>query len=97
MKASLTEKLCCPIDKGDLDIRIFTQREGEEIEILEALMTCTTCGRYYPVIYGIPVMTPDAYRERVLEEPLLRRWGLTLAEASFGPFILEASKDTPEP
>ncbi|MEX2403574.1 MAG: Trm112 family protein, partial [Balneolales bacterium] len=56
MKASLLEKLCCPIDKHDLNIKIFTKHE--EGEIHEALMTCPKCKRYYPVIYGIPIMTP---------------------------------------
>jgi len=86
MRASLINKLCCPIDKGELDIRIFVQREGEEeheeTEILEALFTCRECNRYYPVIYGIPIMTPDEYRDKSLEEPVMRRWGLDLPESA---------------
>ena len=38
-------------------------------------MTCPKCKRYYPVIYGIPIMTPDEFREKALEEPLLKKWG----------------------
>lgn len=86
MKASLVDKLCCPIDKADLDIRIFVQREqeGSENEIIEALLTCRECNRYYPVIYGIPIMTPDEYRDKSLEEPVMKRWGLDLPEAGAG-------------
>lgn len=84
MKESLVNKLCCPIDKNRLEIRVFTRLEQEEgeVEIVEALMTCEECGRYYPVIYGIPVMTPDEFREKALEEPLLRRWGVALEAKS---------------
>lgn len=86
MTTSLLKKLCCPIDKHDLQIQIFRQQEDE---ILEALMTCPECGRYYPVVYGIPVMTPDEYREKTLEEPILKRWGLQLSRQEDGAFLLE--------
>jgi|GEM_PF-243287 len=87
MKSSLVNKLCCPIDKHDLEIRVFAKHENGEI--LEALLTCNECNRYYPVIYGIPVMTPDEYREKSLEQPILQRWGLRLQEHKRGQFLLE--------
>ncbi|MEX0928619.1 MAG: Trm112 family protein [Balneolales bacterium] len=76
MKQSLLNKLCCPVDKGDLEVKIFVRHM--EDEIIEALMTCPECKRYYPVIYGIPIMTPDEFREKALEEPILKKWGLSL-------------------
>ena len=78
MTQSLLEKLCCPIDKHDLEVNIFT--EDEEGEIHEALMSCPDCKRYYPVIYGIPILIPDEYRDDSLEKPLLRKWGFELQE-----------------
>jgi hypothetical protein len=30
--------------------------------------------RIYPVVKGIPIMSPDEYREFKLEQPLLKRW-----------------------
>jgi len=80
MTEQLLEKLCCPIDKHDLDINIFT--EGEDGEILEALMTCPECHRYFPVIYGIPILIPDEYRDKSLEEPMLKEWGFSLVEGN---------------
>lgn len=82
MKLSLVKKLCCPVDQGDLDVKIITQRthDEDEAEILEALLICKTCRRYFPVIYGIPIMTPDEYRDHTLEKPLLKRWGVRLQE-----------------
>ena len=78
MTKSLLQKLCCPIDKHDLGINIF--HENEEGEIIEALMTCPNCNRYFPVVYGIPIMIPDEYRDESLEKPMLKKWGFELKE-----------------
>jgi uncharacterized protein YbaR (Trm112 family) len=74
MTDSLLNKLCCPIDKQDLTLQIFLKKEDGSI--VEGLLTCSHCGRYYPIVYGIPIMTPDEYREKALEEPILKKWGL---------------------
>ncbi len=87
MKASLLNKLCCPVDKKDLEIKVFATYE--EDEIIEALMTCPECKRYYPVIYGIPIMTPDEFREKSLEEPTLRKWGYRLKESNSDVLLLK--------
>ncbi|WP_421893830.1 Trm112 family protein [Marinoscillum sp.] len=79
MKKSFFKKLCCPFDKSDLEISVI--READQ-EILEGLMTCTTCARYYPIIHGIPIMSPDEYRQPALEAPILQRWGLEIGEVT---------------
>ncbi|WKK76722.1 Trm112 family protein [Marivirga salinae] len=75
MQSRLLKKMCCPFDKGDLNISIFKQ---EEEEIIEGLLTCSACQRYFPIIYGIPIMTPDEYRQKSLEAPVMKKWGLEL-------------------
>ena len=77
MRTELLKKLCCPFDKSDLMIEVIKEHEGE---IYEGILTCPCCNRYYPIIYGIPIMTPDEYRERSLELPLLKKWGLAINE-----------------
>ena len=72
MKKTLINKLCCPFDKEELELKIFGQDTDENI--LEGLLTCTHCKRYYPIAYGVPIMTPDEYRQAPLETPLLQRW-----------------------
>lgn len=67
------------MDKHELKITIFT--ETKDGQILEALMSCPRCSRYFPVIYGIPILLPDEYRDKTLEEPLLKKWGFTLRES----------------
>ncbi len=79
MTKELLEKLCCPIDKHDLEVNVFN--EAEDGEILEGLLSCPECTRYFPVIYGIPILIPDEYRDESLEEPLLKKWGFELTES----------------
>lgn len=91
MTESFAEKLCCPIDKHDLNIRVFVKHENGEI--IEALLSCPECSRYYPVIYGIPIMTPDEYRDKSIEAPTLKKWGLSLETTKNNQFLLEENKD----
>lgn len=87
MKLEFFKKLCCPIDKSDLSLSVFVK--DPEGAVIEGLMSCPACKRYYPIVYGIPIMTPDEYREKALEEPILQKWGLKAAEQS-PAFLLEA-------
>ena len=80
MRNSLLNKLCCPQDKSDLNLQVFVKLEDGAVQ--EGILSCPHCGRYYPIIYGIPIMTPDEYREKALEEPLLKKWGLSLEVTS---------------
>jgi len=86
MNRKLLDRLCCPFDKSDLRVQIF--HETNDHEIIEGLLSCPSCERYFPIIYGIPIMTPDQYREKSLELPSLKRWGLEL-DAESGSFRLE--------
>ncbi|MBF8964180.1 hypothetical protein I0P70_13070 [Pontibacter sp. FD36] len=88
MRLSFLDKLCCPVDKHELTLQIFAQQENGDIT--EGLLTCPTCKRYYPIVYGLPIMTPDEYREKALEEPILKKWGLSLDETEKQTFLLKA-------
>lgn len=94
MNKSLAKKLCCPMDKHDLDIDIFT--ETDENEILEAIMNCPQCNRQFPVIYGIPILIPDEYRDKSLEEPILNKWEQLLDEEHTAYSNLQSPTDTTE-
>jgi len=87
MQKKLLEKLCCPFDKSDLQLTIILE-EGDEI--IEGLLTCPECNRYYPIVYGIPIMTPDEYRQKQLEIPILERWGLKMMDDEQS-FVLDTS------
>lgn len=72
MKKSFAEKLVCPMDKQELNLQIFAT--DTEHNIIEGIFTCKYCKRYYPVVYGLPIMSPDEYRQFQLELPLVERW-----------------------
>ncbi|MEQ8470317.1 MAG: hypothetical protein RIC35_03990 [Marinoscillum sp.] len=86
MRKSLLEKMCCPFDKHDLKVSVFTEEHGV---IHEGIILCSHCQRYYPIIYSIPIMTPDEYRQMGLEAPILEQWGLSIDAQSPDRFKLE--------
>lgn len=87
MKTATIKKLCCPFDHADLQLTtIATNPEGD---VLEGFLHCATCTRLYPIIKGIPIMSPDEYREFSLEQPLLERWEKHLGGKTFQNFRLE--------
>lgn len=72
MRIETIKKLCCPFDKSDLTLRIIT--EDKEDNILEGILSCAACNRVYPIVSGIPIMSPDEYRDFKLEQPMLEKW-----------------------
>jgi len=72
MKKDFIYKLCCPFDKQELDLQIITEDLNDEVR--EGILICNHCKHYYPIIHGIPIMSPDEYRETDLELPVMKRW-----------------------
>ncbi|MCK4497607.1 Trm112 family protein [Candidatus Bathyarchaeota archaeon] len=71
MKKKLMDILACPIDKHyPLELHVF---EGKR-EIVEGLIVCPRCLRWYPIRDEIPEMLPDALRKEKDELPFLRKW-----------------------
>lgn len=87
MRLKTIEKLCCPFDHGDLSLKII--RQDLQDNVLEGLLTCKICKRYYPIIKGVPIMNPDEYRERNLETPVLKRWEKENPALKINEFLLE--------
>lgn len=72
MRIETIKKLCCSFDKADLQLSIIAKDVQENI--IEGILFCKECKRVYPIVSGIPIMSPDEYREFKLEQPLLARW-----------------------
>jgi uncharacterized protein YbaR (Trm112 family) len=71
VKRRLLEILACPIDKHyPLDLLVFEEKD----EITEGLITCSECGRWYPIMDEIPQMLPDDLREAREDLEWLKRW-----------------------
>ena len=60
MKESLMEIICCPVDKGTLELTIDEQ---EDEEIISGELRCVECGEVYPIEDGIPNLLPPDMRD----------------------------------
>jgi uncharacterized protein YbaR (Trm112 family) len=72
MKLETIKKLCCPFDKSDLILKPIAGDERNNI--FEGILICSECNRIYPIVSGIPIMSPDEYRDFKLEQPMLENW-----------------------
>ena len=63
--------LACPICKHyPLDLQVFEEKE----DIVEGLIICTSCKRWYPIIDEIPHMLPDELRDGKDDLPFIKKW-----------------------
>jgi uncharacterized protein YbaR (Trm112 family) len=83
------EILACPIDKHHpLDLHVF----DEENEVVEGIIVCAECNRFYPIIDEIPHMLPDNLRSKDEDLKFLKKWIEKLPEkvkTQGKPFNLE--------
>lgn len=71
MKRKLMEILACPIDKHHpLELYVFQEEE----EIVEGLIVCPKCLRWYPIRDEIPEMLPDELRREKDDLSFLKKW-----------------------
>ena len=76
--------LACPICKDyPLDLQVF--EEGREI--VEGLIVCKKCYRWYPIVDEIPIMLPDWLRDGKDDLPFLKKW-----KEKFPKEVLEKGK-----
>lgn len=84
MKRRLMEILACPICKHHpLDLHVYEEKD----EIVEGLIVCSECNRWYPIRDEIPEMLPDELRKSHEDLPFLKKW-----KEKVPPKILEEGK-----
>jgi len=70
--------LACPIDKH-YPLELFElQTEGDLI--VDGVLVCSECNRYYPIIDEIPVMLPDDLRNKTEDLDFLTKYKDKLPE-----------------
>lgn len=94
MNIETINKLCCPFDRADLALTAIRTTVDGAIE--EGYLVCGQCNRLYPIVRGIPIMSPDEYREFELEKPLIDRWKKHLQGKTIDNFRLVAADDSDE-
>ena len=78
MQRKLLDILACPIDKHfPLQMLEFSVR-GDVV--VDGVLLCPACGRYYPIVEEIPVMLPDNLRNRKEDTGFLEKWSSKLPE-----------------
>lgn len=78
MQRRLLDILACPIDKHyPLDLLEFTVKDDV---IVDGVLICSACGRYYPIMDEIPVMLPDGLRSRKEDLGFLEKWSSKLPD-----------------
>jgi uncharacterized protein YbaR (Trm112 family) len=60
MRHDLMEILVCPLCKGDLELAVTGESDGE---ITEGSLRCAACGETFPIEDGIPNMLPPDLRD----------------------------------
>lgn len=77
MRRELLDILACPIDKHP-NLELYELKSKDEV--IEGILYCTECSRFYPIIDGIPIMLPDELRDRVEDLRFLERWKESLPD-----------------
>ena len=79
MQRRLLDILACPIDKHfPLELLEFDVK-GDVI--LDGVLLCHECGRYYPIVDQIPEMLPDNLRNRKEDIGFLEKWSSKLPDS----------------
>ena len=78
MKRKLVDILACPIDKYYPLELLELKSEGEEI--IDGVLTCSECNRFYPIVEEIPIMLPDEHRRERDDLDFLLKWRDKLPE-----------------
>lgn len=78
MKRSMLDILACPIDKYYplelIEIDTVEDKTINENVIIEGVLFCSQCSRFYPIIEEIPVMLPDELRDKEKDIQFLQKW-----------------------
>ncbi len=71
MNKKMMEILACPMDKH-FPLEIIEISSKDEI-ILEGVIFCSECSRFYPIVDEIPIMLPDELRDKNQDIEFLKR------------------------
>ncbi len=72
MRKKLLDILACPMDKYyPLELHEFVT-EGDKV--IQGVLFCRKCSRYYPIIDEIPIMLPDELRNKQEDMAFLEKW-----------------------
>jgi len=71
LNRKLIEILACPIDK-QFPLELFEISVKKDV-ILEGILYCKKCYRFFPIMEEIPIMLPDNLRNKKKELDFLKK------------------------
>ncbi|MGH9910046.1 MAG: Trm112 family protein [Nitrososphaerales archaeon] len=72
MKKQMIDILACPIDKHH-PLEVYEIKTDEDV-IINGVLFCSKCSRFYPIIDEIPIMLPDELRNKTNDIKFLEQW-----------------------
>ena len=72
MKRALLDILACPMDKHYPLTMI--ELNASEDKIIDGVLFCDQCRRFYPIIDEIPALLPDELRNKKEDLEFLTKW-----------------------
>jgi len=72
MQRRLLDILACPIDKYYPLQMIELNASGDKV--VDGVLSCDKCKRFYPIMDEIPVMLPDELRNKKEDLEFLAKW-----------------------
>ncbi|MHA1615781.1 MAG: Trm112 family protein [Candidatus Njordarchaeales archaeon] len=78
MRKDLVNILACPDCKGHLKLYTFETQEkivsnSKQEIVLEGILVCEKCSRWFPIIKGVPWLYPSNLRNKQIEKEFLRK------------------------
>ncbi len=71
MNKKMCDILACPIDKHS-PLEMFEVNSKDDL-IIEGVLYCSDCSRFYPIIDEIPIMLPDELRDKKQDIEFLKK------------------------
>lgn len=72
MKREILDILACPIDKY-YPLELIEINSRDDV-VIDGVLLCSNCNRFYPIIDEIPVMLPDKLRNQDEDIKFLLKW-----------------------
>lgn len=65
---------------GGNKVNGIKQNDEKVIVVIDGILYCKKCSRFYPIIDEIPIMLPDELREKEKDLQFLKKWKHTIPE-----------------
>ena len=79
MQKRVLRILACPDDRHNPLGLVELSSRGDDV--VDGVLVCPECGRYYPILGEVPVMLPDEMRNKKDDLAFLEKWKSKLPDS----------------